>query len=144
MGSPSRGFQPNTAAISAGMEPVAAAVARAIARPPSRRYKAVFYKQIPERRAIRIIPQVSPRTRRARPCCASKTGRGADVRYRGVTCRARGLVLTHKRHNGQAESTDFASFPNVKTACSRCGIVPFARQPSHRRGTRQSQSDAEN
>jgi hypothetical protein len=30
-----------------------------------------------------IIPWVSPRTRRARPCCASKMGRGADVRYRG-------------------------------------------------------------
>jgi hypothetical protein len=32
---------------------------------------------------------------RARPCCGSKTERGADVRYRGRQCRSGGLVLTH-------------------------------------------------
>src|ERR1700738_4555780 len=31
-------------------------------------------------------------------------------------------------------SIGIPALPNVKTACSRCGIVPPTRQPSHREG----------
>lgn len=51
---------------------------------------------------------------------------------------------TRSRHYGQRRKQRVPPSLNVETARSRHAIVPFTRQPSHRRGIRQSQSDAGN
>ena len=66
-----------------------------------------------------------------------------EVKRREMPRRGNACSWTRSRHYGQGRK-HHAPPPNVETARSRHAIVPFTRQPSHRRGRHQLQSDAGN